>query len=414
MAIPQIDVDFNSPDIIADPYPLFADLRNLGPLLKHVDGNYVVTSYAAAREVLLRAEDFSSANANQRMWFGAEYAEAQEVLSHACPVVPALLTTDPPVHTRHRGIVRQAFGVRRVAQLENFMQQVAHELAGTLARSDSTELYGDFASVLPLRLITDAVGAGQDDLGRIKEWSDALVAHIGRAVTPQQAVELAHKRVELHTYLLARIADAGRQPTDDILGDLVRAERADPADLSLPEMVGILEQLLTAGNETSARLITFVIQKLAVDPELDRRVRHNRELVGPLAEEMLRLETPVQMKYRKATRVSTLAGYEIPEGSTVMVLFGSANRDESEFPQADKLRLDRPNLRAHLAFGFGPHLCLGAQLARAEARIAINALLDVVDEFRLSTRHPAPEIGPSFVHRGLSALNLELAHTVMR
>ncbi|HVW42039.1 MAG TPA: cytochrome P450 [Amycolatopsis sp.] len=402
-------MDFHAAHLIADPYPALAALREQGPVLRHTNGHYIVTRYEAAREALIRAADFSSADANKRMWTGPEYAAAQAVLRDTFPVVPALLTADPPAHTRHRGIVRHAFSPRRVRQLEQFIAKTSRELAESMPRGRATEFVQRFATVLPLRLIIDAVGADQCELDKIHAWSDAYVAHIGRAVTPAEALRLSHLRVELHRYLADRIARSQTAPADDIIGDLVRAEREDPADLSLAETVEILEQLLSAGNETAARLIAFMTHRLAVDQGLQDRVRGDRTLVSALLEEMLRLETPVQMKFRLTTVDTSLAGAGIPARSQVLILFGSANRDERQFEAPDEMRLDRFNVRTHLAFGFGPHLCIGAQLARAEARIAVNTLLDCFGEIRLSPAHPEPEIAPSFVHRGLSELHVELA-----
>jgi cytochrome P450 len=407
MSAPVADVDFQSPELIADPYPTYAALRGEGPLLRNQDGQYLVTSYDIAREVLNRPDEFSSQYANKRMWGTPEYWAAQEVLKDTYPVVPALLTSDPPLHGRHRGLVRQAFSPRRVRVLEEFIASNSSNLAKTLPRGEVFDLFALFSAVLPLRLIIDAVGADQDDLHKIADWSDAYVAHVGRAVGPEEALRLAHLRVEFQNYLAERLDASEALPTDDIIGDLVRAERDEHAPLSKVEMIEILEQLLTGGNETAARLITFVMYRLAGDRELEARVRGDRQLVAALIEEMLRLETPVQSKLRTTTREAVLGGEELPSGVNVMVLFGCANRDEAQFPLPDEIVLDRKNGRAHLAFGFGPHYCIGAELARAEARIAVNTLLDTFAHIALSPDHGPPTVEPSFVHRGLSALYLQ-------
>jgi cytochrome P450 len=408
MAVPTVDVQFHDPDVIRNPYPLLAELRAAGPLLRQTDGTYVVTTYDAVREVLVRAAEFSSANANRRMWQGEAYAEAQTVLRGVCPVVPALLTADPPLHTKHRAIVRQAFSPRRVAVLDDAIVEITQRLLDDVVRlGETTELAASYASPLPMQMITAAVGAGQDDMDQVKRWSDAFIAHIGRDVPPQAAVGYAHERVELQEYLKARIAANRTVPSDDLLGDIVRAEQ--PGDgLSVPEMICILEQLLVAGNETATRLITFTAYHLAIDADLQKRVRADRVLLPSLLEEMLRFETPVQMKYRHVAADAQLCGGTVPAGSTVMVLYGSANRDAAEFPDPDELIAERPNARSHVAFGYGPHLCVGAQLARVEARIAIAALLDRFETLELDPHYPEPEVTSSFVHRGLDSLHLRL------
>jgi cytochrome P450 len=408
MTIPTIDVKFYDPDVIRNPYPLLSELRATGPLLRQADGTYVVTTYAAVREVLVRASDFSSANANKRMWQGDQYAEAQAVLRGTCPVVPALLTADPPLHTRHRSIVRQAFSPRRVAVLDDAIGAMTQRLVDAIVSTgDTAELIAAYAGVLPMQMITEAVGAGRDDIDQVKRWSDAFLAHIGRDVPPEEAVGYAVQRVELQEYLQARIGESRSAPTDDLLGDIVRAEQLGDG-LSVPEMICILEQLLVAGNETATKLITFTAHQLATDSELQKRARADRSLVPSLLEEMLRFETPVQMKFRHVTHDTELRGEELPAGSTVMVLYGSANRDADEFPSPDDVNPDRPNVRSHVAFGYGPHLCVGAQLARVEARIAIETLLDRFESIELDTDHPRPEVRASFVHRGFDSLHLKL------
>lgn len=409
MTLPIVDVDFQSPEFIANPYPTYAALRKEGSILRHRDGYYLVTAYDTVREVLNRTDEFSSQEANRRMWGGPEYWAAQEVLQDTYPVVPALLTADPPLHSRHRGLVRHAFSPRRVRVLEELIASNSRDLAKTLPRGEVFDLFARYAAVLPLQLIIDAVGAERSDMHKIADWSDAYVAHVGRAVDPEEAIALAHLRVEFQRYLVERLAANEVRPTDDIIGDLVRAESDEEAPLSKVEMVEILEQLLTGGNETAARLITFVMYRLTVDREIEARVRDDRQLVAPLIEEMLRLETPVQSKLRTTTGDATLAGARLPAGVHVMLLFGCANRDEAQFPSPDELVLERQNARGHLAFGFGPHYCVGAELARAEARIAVNTLLDTFEEISLSPHHGPPVIGPSFVHRGLSALYLQAA-----
>lgn len=395
------------PALAADPWPVFAAWRAAGPVHAVAGSDLLaVCGYEAALDVLRRPGDFSSAAANQALHrpptaAGATWAGTVEV-------VPALLTADPPAHTRHRRLVQPAFTPRRIAHLEDVIRQRADELLDAVVDQGHVELIDDVAGPLPLLMIAEALGAEPDDLPRLEVWSDAVVARIGKDLEGDEEREVARLNRELREYLQEQVADRRAHPRDDLLTDVVTAaagaEGATP--LTLPETLTILEQLLVAGNETATRLITLAMWYLVRDPALLDQVDAARDTIPALLEEVLRLESPVQAKVRTATCDTAVAGVEIARGTRVVVLFAAANRDPAEFPDPDELRLDRPNGRSHLAFGYGPHFCVGANLARAEAAVAINRLLDRLPGVRLSDAHSRPSFEPSFVHRGLDALHL--------
>jgi cytochrome P450 len=399
-------VRFNpfDPEIIACPYPTYASLRATEPIHRLEDDLYFITRYEDVVNVLSDPLTFSSREANRPLEDNAADPRAQEILAGTYPLVPALLTADPPAHNRHRRIVQAAFSGRRIAQLSEVIEERATRLVNQFLGRGRVELVGEFARPLPLQMIADALGASWDDLPRFKAWSDSVLARIGRSLTGEEQVQVATHQAEMQTYLLERIKERRTEPHDDFLSDVVRAGSEDEEPLSLPEMITILEQVLVAGNETTTRLIVMTMWFLARDDALMGRVRAQRNLVPPLLEEVLRLESPVQIKLRVATRKVVLGHITIPAGSRIMLGLGAANHDPGKFPQPVQLECTRENVRKHVAFGFGPHFCVGANLARAEARIAVGILLDRLGNMKLGD--PPPDFEPSLVHRGIDQLNL--------
>jgi cytochrome P450 len=320
------------------------------------------------------------------------------------PEEPALLFTDDPVHRRHRGLVQQAFSARRVAQLEEAIEQTAHEVIDGFIHRGSVELMSEYAQRLPLTVIADALGVPRADLPTFTAWSDAITAPVGRILDDAEQLTNAHSYVAFQRYFADEIDRRREHHSDDLLGDLVRAELAGEERLSTMELLGIITQILAAGNHTTAKCIGFTTMMLMQNPDLLDTVRSDSERMADVIEESLRLEAPVQLMGRITTREVELGGTVIPEKSLLMLAFGSANRDESVYPDPDSIRIDRPNVRKHLAFSTGPHHCLGAALARAEARIGLNTLLARTTDLR--PEGEPMQLEPSPILRGPATLRV--------
>jgi cytochrome P450 len=403
-------LDSTNGALVADPSRLYAQLREAGDVVALEGENlFAVASHAAVLEVLSRPQEFSSRAANQPVAGQVASPEADAIRAHGLPAVPVLLTADPPDHTRHRRLVQAAFSRRRVDQLANAIEEITQRLLGTCPATGHLELRRSLAEPLPLHMIAGALGLPTDDIGKIHSWSDAVVARIGRVLTADQQVEVARQNFELQDYLGAAIERRRTQPEDDLLTDIVQAEQDENDSLSPAQVMGILEQVLVAGNETATRTIVFTLHRMAIDPDLQARLRARPEDIPNVIEEVLRLESPVQSKIRVATRASHVGRAEVPAGARLVVLLAAANRDPAVFPMPDVLDPDRPNVSDHLAFSRGAHFCVGAALARAEIAIAVRALLERYRDIRLSPDHPAPVYEPSLVHRGLVQLDLVVA-----
>ncbi len=355
-----------------------------------------------------------------------------EILKDAYPGVPTLLTNDPPSHTRFRNLVNKAFSPKRVAQMEGDILRIAEELVDAFAADGEVELVSQFAVPLPLTVIADALGVDRADMPAFKRWSDDSVAPLSGLLTEERKVECARSRVEMQRYMVARIEERRAERRDDLLSDLVHARldaevavadgtegaagEGGPGDgagelLTIAELLNVIEQLLVAGNETTTKLITSGMLLLLEQPAEMAKVRADPELIGNLVEEALRYESPVQMLFRTTTTDVEVAGVAIPAGAACLVVYGSANRDDGHFPGAADFDVERANARTHLAFGQGPHFCVGAALARAEARIGFRVLLDRLDDLAVAPVNTY-ERELSMVLRGWKALHLTFAAQV--
>ncbi|MDH4077216.1 MAG: cytochrome P450 [Acidimicrobiia bacterium] len=412
---------------LACPYPLFAELRETSPVhwSEHL-GAWVLTRYDDVLAVLHDTARFSSLMPTGPERRGRVMGRALAELATDPAMGPylayaqsqgmaaVLLNADPPDHVRQRKLVHAAFRPRRLAALEPFIAGVARRLAGDLARclaaarqeSTGVDVVTTFAVPLPMTVIAAALGVPGSELATFKRWSDDLVMPVGnQAPTVDQVRAYLVSNREFGEYFSARIAERQAAPTDDILSDVANAVLPDGQRLTLAEQLSMLTQFLVAGNETTTKLLTNMINQLALDPALQARGRADRTLVEPLAEESLRFEAPVGGLFRRALVDVEVGGRMIPAGQHVWVLYAAANRDGCRFADPDTFDPDRPDARDHLAFGHGEHYCLGAGLARAEARIGIDAVLDAVDHLTLVPDQPA-EYEDTFVLRGLRHLLL--------
>lgn len=244
-----------------------------------------------------------------------------------------------------------------------------------------------------------------DDLATFKRWSDDIVMPVGNhSPSLDQVRGFIVSSNEFKEYFLGRIALSKREPAENILSDIANAV-IDGEELTDDEQLGMLQQFLVAGNETTTKLITNIIHALAADAALQARVRADRTLIEPLVEEMLRIEAPVGGLFRQAKVDVQLGATTVPAGDHLWLLFAAANRDQCKFTEPDAVDIDRSNVKDHLAFGNGEHFCPGAGLARLEACIATGLLLD-----RLANITVAPDndfvYEDSFVLRGLKHLNI--------
>jgi cytochrome P450 len=414
-----------SAEVREDPYPHYAVLRERAPVhWAEEAGAYCVSRFDDVRAVLLDPQRFSS-DAMRTMMVGAapsadpmsdpEAMRRMIAIASALPFPPQALATmrsviaeDPPRHGPLRSLVNRGFTPRRISAWAPRLRTVAGECLANLRARSEFDLVAEFAVPFPVQIITEMLGVARDRQDDFKHWSDRLVAGItgsGRGLDPI-ANGFAPAMGALFEHVLEVAAERRRAPGDDLVSVLVTAQDGELA-LSDAELAFFVMLLLVAGNETTTNLIGNATNALLRHPEELARVRADRSLLPRLVEEALRWESPAQFVFRRATCDVELAGTRIPANRHVIVLIGSANRDERQWgPDAAAFDVTR-DTTGHLAFGLGNHFCLGAALARLEAQVALDALLDELPRFERCS--PRVEYIDSFLVRGPSTLPLRLA-----
>ncbi len=414
-----------SEETIDCPYDFFAAMRRDAPVFQAAPGVYFVTTYDLIRSVLVDTETFSSRNGAAFLNFQGEEGlapptapppEIAAILKDGIEPRDTMLSADPPEHTRFRALVNRSLAPRRVARLEPVVHSVVDGLIDRFIDQGQVEFVRSFSMMVPLTVVSVALGVPDSEIDNYKRWSVDSTRVLAGRVTREQAVAAAHAKVELQNFLARQVEAARSDPGENLIGDLVNAHlltdetedgSKDYRPLDTPEIVSILEQLLVAGQETVNYLLSSTMLSLLRNPAEMAKVERDRSCIPAMLEEGLRFDSPIQALGRFVTKDTELAGVKLPAGSRVMVLYGCGNRDESVFAQADRFRIERDDPRNHIAFGAGPHYCVGANLARLESRVAMEHWFDRIADTRLAPGKNDFKHQYNFIFRALQELHLE-------
>jgi cytochrome P450 len=387
------------PAIRRDPWALYAQGRRDHPVFLHEGLPLRVASvfrYADVQAILRDDVGFSNTFPLQRQLPGATEEDVP---------APSMLGTDGADHARLRGLVNKAFTPRIVRQLEPRMREVAKELVGKACAAGEVDLVQALTYPLPVTMIAEMIGVPTEDRARFKAWSDEAVASLGLAFLGgfDEARMQRQRQLlgEMRDYLVPLAEQRKQSPKEDLLTGLVQAEH-EGSRLGHDEMIQMVVLLLVAGNETTTTLIGNAVLELAARPAVAEALRREPAGLDAAIEEVLRWSSPVQFDPRRVTRAIELHGVKLEPDDYLLCWIGSANRDESVFDRADEFDAARAK-NPHIAFGFGAHYCLGANLARLEARVALEALLGATRAIELATDAPLP-LHPSPVFRGVTRL----------
>lgn len=373
-----------------NPFPVYAEMRQSNPVYYDPRRkNYNIFRYDDVQRVLSEYTTFSSQFTGDQGGGGGE------------PFSASMISTDPPKHRKLRTLVSQAFTPRAVEALAPRIQAIVDSHLDAALVEGHMDVIENLGYPLPVIVIAELLGVPAEDRAKFKKWSDIVVslADLGGEIDYEafnnQAV------MEMSAYFFNMIEQRRVNPSDDLISGLLQAE-VDNERLSVIELLGFCALLLVAGNETTTNLIGNAMLTFAENPDAWKKLRQHPELLQPAIEEILRFRSPVQSMFRVSKEEAVVAGTTIPANQPLVAWIGSANHDENQFPEPEKLDIERKPNR-HLAFGHGIHYCLGAPLARLEASIALRGMLERFSTIKLAPG-ASPERIPSILIYGLRSL----------
>jgi cytochrome P450 len=319
-----------------------------------------------------------------------------------------ITSQDPPLHTRTRGLMNKLITPKRLKENEDFMWRLADQQLDTFIERGSSEFLADYAKPFSLLVIADLLGVPAEDHDEFKAvFALETVGELGKdAPTTHNPLQWLNDK--FHAY----IEDRRRVPRDDVLTGLAQAKHEDGSTPDIEDVMNLSTFLFAAGTDTTTKLVSSAVRFIGDNPGFEQMLRDDRSTIPAFLEETLRLESPVKAHFRMARTTTTVGGVEVPAGTTVMLLPGACNRDARKFEDPAEFRADRPNVREQIAFIRGAHSCPGAPLARAEGRISLNRILDLMTDITISEAHHGPAqdrrytYEPTFIMRGLSELHI--------
>ncbi|HRD12215.1 MAG TPA: cytochrome P450 [Mycobacterium sp.] len=408
---------FSDQEIAQEPYAYLDYLREQNPVFQepkyHV---YAVTGYDETVAAFKDHESFSAANAIGGPFpplpfepKGDDISAQIEAHRHEFPIAYLMVVMDPPEHTRARSLLSRLLTPARLKENEAYMWELADRQLDEFIADGRCEFLGAYAKPFATLVIADLLGVPAGDRDEFR----AKLAAIGGAVGSLEGEAVAVNPLQwLEDKFTAYISERRESPREDILTELANATYPDG---STPEVEDVVHQatfLFAAGQETVVKLLGSSVRMLAERPDLQAQLRENPKPVGAFVEESLRMESPTKVDFRLARKTTTLGGVPIKAGSTLMLCLGAANRDPRKFENPNEFRIDRRNVREHIAFGRGIHTCAGAPLARVEAQVTLSRLLARVGDIAIDDNQHGPagdrhyRYEPTFLLRGLSDLHI--------
>jgi cytochrome P450 len=402
------------PDLTRCPYTAYDEIRAQGPVVFDADaGFFVVTGYNEAQYVTGHPELFSSANP-----MGPSVLPATAAIEAALADDPALaarvgamntnrgvvlFTADPPRHTRHRKLLSRALTARAVAALEPDIRSICSVAIDSFAGRGSVDFISEYASVISALTLGIVLGVPPADTHHFLRWGRAINTSIGAMLTPEEIRACIADQLEFLTYFEAQIEMRRAAPSGDMLSAIANARYENEEPFTADEVLGITSQIVSAGAETTTKLIGSAMRILCERPDLLELYGASPERIPDFLEECLRLEAPIQGLFRIATQDTVIGEQSVPCGAVIWVVWGAANRDDAVFECPADLNPSRDSLRAHMSFGHGVHFCIGAPLARLEAQVALETFLSRLKDIRLDTGGTVA-YEPNYIIHGITRL----------
>ncbi len=400
-----MSISFADPAVQQCPFPAYDALREEHPVyLDPLTGNYVLTRYADVRKALLNHKALRNRTGLNTTRESTVQDEVARLYGEKGWLpLDTLVSNDLPEHRTFRVLVDKVFTTARVAAMEPRISEIIEALIDDMEGKGEVDFLDAFAIRLPMYFIAEQLGIEKADMDDFKLWSDVSVESVSPLITPEREIEIANHLIDMQNYL-ARVIDRVRvTPEDTLLSHLANTE-IDGALLGKRGLLGVLHQLLIAGNETTTTTLASGMKALIDQPALAEPLHTHPDRIPAFVEEVLRIMAPVQTLFRKAAEPFEIGGVTIPEGAIVEVRYGAANRDPEQFACPAEIDMTREKANAHLAFGAGIHMCIGNQLARGELRLAFAALTRRFKNFRLSRGDEGVEWMTSYIAYGPTRL----------
>lgn len=386
-----------------DPYPFYTRARQEQPVLfsPELDA-WLIMGYKEIQQILLQPEKFSSRDTlTSPTTF---YPGTLEVLVTGYLPVPIVLNTDGVEHTRLRLPLMKAFAPARIRAIEPFIRNVADVLVDAFIDKKRAEIIGQFAYPLALEVVLTLLGIPRHDIAQTRQWSHDWLTIMSVQLEEEQQVACARSTVAFQQYLASMIAERRETAQNDLISALLYADIPGQELLTETELVLTLQGLILAGHESTTNMIGTGLLLLLEERERWKKLCEHPEYIPATVEEILRFDAPIQMFARTTTQEVTISGVTIPEDASLLLLYGSGNRDETTFPQAQEFQMQRAS-NHHLAFGHGVHFCVGAALARLEGKIAFEVLCERLPGLSLIPDQVLTHI-PTLLFRGYERLEV--------
>jgi len=383
------------PAVLDDPYPLYRQLRERAPVWDvSGTGVYIVSTFELLVEASARVEDFSSA---MRCLIYRDEAGLPGRFTFGGTGGQVLATADPPLHEIHRRAVFPELVTKRMEALDPEIHHLADGLVSHALRSGTIDFMSAIGNVVPITMISRLIGFRDSNLDELWQSAVHMTKLVGSTLNLDELINYAAGGDEVQAWIADQVDAAVEEPSEDLLGAVARS--ITDGTLTAAEAGGILTILLSAGGESTTSLLGNAVRMLAEDQQLQEHLRRNLDQVPLFVEEALRVESPFRYMMRTVPKDTALGGVGIPAGATVLLLWAAGNRDPSEFEHPDQVDLNRRVPRRHMAFGRGIHHCVGAPLARIEARNVLSVLLDRTSSICLDPDAPPRWVGSLLVRR---------------
>ena len=410
---------FTDSELLVDPYAYMHALREECPLRREPHHDVVmVTGYDEVVSIYNDTENFSSCTAVTGPFPGFPVPTdglddiTDLIAEHrdSLPFSDQLPTMDPPTHTAHRHLLSRMITPKRLRENEEFIARIVDEQLDEMLTPDGrSEVIADFAGPVALLVVADLLGVPEEDHPEFREHMLGMKEAVGST----KGESLGHSPLEyLYEKFGGYITDRRANPTGDVLTGVAEATFPDGTIPEVIDAVRVASNLFAAGGETTVRLLSTAVMLLAEDPDLQTQLRQDRDLIPNFIEECLRFESPVRGDFRLSKVPVTVGGVDLPAGTTVMLINAAANRDPAKFEDPDRFDPERANARTHVTFGRGVHSCPGAPLARTEATVSLNRLLDRTSNIAIDEDRHGPaddrkyQYVPTFILRGLTRLHI--------